>query len=150
MWRLFLLLLLGGTSACAVRQHTVGLVQETGSILLTPAGDRYRLVLRDDAVAVRHLDGTQVAVDGPRVGRLLWVGEWQVTDAGDGSAPFVGVLRWHGARLVLDDRNSGMPVMLDAESAAALTSHVGKLVVLIGFVVGAQEVRVVGYRVLED
>jgi len=124
--------------------------QGAGAHLTTPEGREFRLLLDEGALAVKALHGCVLQVEGPRFFRLLWVREWAVTDGGDGSIPYVGRLRQHGSNLVLDDRNSGMPLLLDAPSAEVLASHAGQLLMVVGYVVGMQELRVVEYRVLPE
>ena len=52
--------------------------------------------------------------------------------------------------LVLEDRNTGTLLLLDQTSAAELSAHVGQVLLVMGFVIGSQEVRVVAFRVLSD
>ncbi len=116
--------------------------------LRTSEGRRYRLRLDEDSQAVRAMEGCIVDVEGKALGRSLLVRSWQVTDAGDGSAPYVGALRQHGSNLVIDDRNSGMPLVLDPGSATRLVPHVGKYLMISGYVVGAQTLHAVSFRIL--
>lgn len=81
---------------------------------------------------------------------VLHVRDWRVIDAGDGSGNFVGTLRAYGARLIIDDRNSGSPVILDDLTAAPLRPYVGYPVLVIGHVTGAGYVVPVAFRVLAD
>lgn len=151
---LVVLVLLAGLSAsgCAFRTGVVGLLDTRSSspVLETSEGRRYRLVLTEGTTPLRHLEGCQVRVEGPRLACFLFADDWRVLTASDGSEPFVGVLRLHGTGYLLEDRNSGMPVRLRilGEAADDLYRHAGKLVLVVGFVVGPQEVQVVGYRIL--
>lgn len=97
---------------------------------------------------MRYLDGCVVEVDGPLVFGALHVTDWRVLDAGDGSGNYVGPLRAYGARLVIDDRNSGSVIILDDLTAAPLRPYVGFNVLVIGHVTGAGYVVPVAYRVL--
>lgn len=81
---------------------------------------------------------------------VLHVRDWRVIDAGDGSGNFVGTLRAYGARLIIDDRNSGSPVILDDLTVAPLRPYVGYPVLVIGHVTGAGYVVPVAFRVLAD
>jgi len=138
--------------ACNPAFHQSGIVDPVGKGVSfhTFEGRGYHLLLPPDAAALRHLEGTTVVLDGVRVGPWLRVQDWRVTVASDGSEPYVGQLRNHGSNLVLEDRNSGMPIVIDAESMAQLAPYAGHLVLVVGFVVGAQQVRVVGFRVLDE
>lgn len=108
------------------------------------------LVARGDAAPVAYLDGCIVELEGALAFHRLHVRDWRVVDAGDGSGNFVGTLRAYGARLVLDDRNSGGPVLLDDLTAAPLRPWVGYPVLVIGHVTGAGYVVPVAFRVLAD
>lgn len=146
---LFLALLAVG---CALRGPHRGLVVERagGVALQRPGGPRDLLVLGPESRPLLGLEGCGVELTGPRLCRVVFVDGWRVVDGGDGSVPYVGRLRQHGSHLVLDDRDSGMPVVLDAPGQPALTGEAGRVVLVVGFVVGPQVVRVVEYRVLPD
>ncbi len=143
------LVLLAG---CSLHGPHAGILREEGHcvVLETPEGRTRRLLLDEEVRAVRSLAGCTVLLEGARVGPLLVVRDWQVTDAGDGSAPFVGRLRETGTRLLLEDRNSGIPVFLTDDAPSELRRAAGRLVLVAGYVVGPQEVRVVHFRILSD
>lgn len=137
--------------ACALSAHRTGLVSVADGVarLQESTGRASTLVTRGEGSALLFLDGCIVSVSGPRLGRRLTVTDWEVTDAGDGVAPFVGPLRRYGMQWIIDDRNTGMPVLLEEASLAGLEAEVGHLVLVSGYVVGAQTVRVVAWRALE-
>jgi hypothetical protein len=118
--------------------------------LCTPEGREIALRSTEDMPVLRSLEGCTLEVSGPVMARSLMVQDWRVLDAGDGSAPYVGLLRQHGSNLVIDDRNSGMPLVLDQASAARLVQHGGSLVMISGYVVGAQLLHVVTFRILVE
>ncbi|MEC7948049.1 MAG: hypothetical protein VX265_10805 [Myxococcota bacterium] len=138
--------------ACSLHAPHTGLVQ-TGSgdlLMVGEHGERFRIVAREDASPLQHLEGCTVEVSGPRLGRRIWVDDWKVLDAGDGSMPFVGVLRRDGMQWSLRDRNSGSTVRLDPASLAGLEVHEGSPVLVIGYVLGAHRVNVVRWKALVD
>lgn len=143
-------LLLGG--ACNPVFREAGLVTAgEGGVRLQSLGEpARRLVLDQEARPLHNLEGATVSVVGTRLGPWVWVRDWRVESAADGSEPFVGVLRQHGSNLVLDDQNSGMAILIDPVSIPSLTPWVGHLVLVVGFVTGAQQVRAVGFRVLDE
>ena len=116
--------------------------------LVMPDGRRLRLRLDQDGEPIRALGGCMIEAEGRVVARSMLVEDWQVTDAGDGSAPYVGLLRQHGSNVVIEDRNSGMPLILDDASVAELGPFVGKYMMIVGYVVGAQQLHVVSFRIL--
>lgn len=136
---------------CALSAHRTGLVerQDAGLLLRESTGRSARLVASGDAAPLNQLDGCIVEVRGPRLGRRLLVHDWSVLDAGDGSAPFIGRLTRYGGNWLLEDRNTGRPVLLDERSAAALAAEEGHLLLVNGVVIGAQTVRVLSWRSLE-
>ena len=113
-------------------------------------GGSTRLVLEGEASWLLACDGCEVTVEGRRVGRKLWVRDFEIRRASDGSQPYVGVLKRYGAQLSIDDRTTGQHVFLDPLSATGLLSYEGRPVLVIGFVVGPQTVRVMAFRVLDE
>ncbi len=138
--------------SCSFNARRAGLLEKPGTTIRLAAtdGKHFRLILGESSRPLRSLEGCQVSVEGCRIGAWLVVKNWKVTDAGDGSEPYIGILRQHGSRLLLEDRNTGMPLLLDQASAAELEPFVGRMILVIGFIVGAQEVGVVAYRVISD
>jgi hypothetical protein len=118
--------------------------------LQTSEGREIKLRSPEDAPVLRALEGTTIEVSGPTLLGSLLVQDWAVVEAGDGSAPYVGILRQHGSNLVIDDRNSGMPLVLDPSSAQRLSAHTGQTVLISGYVVGAQVLHAVNYRILVE
>ena len=145
--RLLLVILASG---CALKGRYSGIVEVDGRRvdLWTLQDDHYRLFIGEQQQEFLGLDGCRLEIDASRLGRWLLPRSWRVTDAGDGSVPYLGLLRAHGSNLVLDDRYSGMPIIIHRDAAEELSAYVGEVVLLIGYVVGTQEVQVVAYRVL--
>jgi hypothetical protein len=149
----FLALSLAALVACAASHRGLVVGPEPGAAewqvgLRTPEGRQLALRSTEEQRALSKLDGCTVEVSGRVMAGTLVVESWRVVDAGDGSAPYVGSLRQHGSNLVIDDRNSGMPMVLDDPSAARLAAHAGSLVMISGYVVGAQLLHVVSFRIL--
>lgn len=136
---------------CALSAHRSGMVQLEGErvTLVEPTGRSFRVAPSGQGALMRALEGYIVSVEGPRLGRRVWVRDWAVLDAGDGVPPFMGRLRRFGGNWLLDDRTSGQTIVLEPESVGDLASADGKVVVVRGLVVGAQTVRVLGWRVVE-
>ncbi len=118
--------------------------------LRTPEGRSFALRSPDEIEILRALSGCTIQVSGAAMFGSLVVQDWTVIEAGDGSAPYVGTLRQHGSNVVIDDRHSGMPLVLDEFSAARFGSHTGQVVMISGYVVGAQLLHVVNFRVLVE
>jgi len=122
--------------------------EPAGPRLETLDGRSFALRSTEQMELLRSLGGCTVEVEGPVMARSILVQQWSVLDAGDGSVPYVGLLRQHGSNMVIDDRGSGMPLVLNDTSAARLGRYVGKVVMISGYVVGAQLLHVVNFRVL--
>lgn len=106
------------------------------------------LHLGDEGEPIRYLQDCVVEVEGPRLGRGLWVRDWFVRDTGEGSAGFVGMLRAYGSRLLIDDRNTQTTLIVDDVSARKLRGLEGQNVLLIGHVIGGGKIEVHAWRVL--
>lgn len=145
------MLLLTLALGCALSAHRVGLIHADGDAveLQEPDGRTFTIPPSGDGALFGALDRCVVDVRGPRLGRRLWVRDWQVQDAGDGSPPFVGRLRRYGGNWMIDDRRTGQPIVLDGKTVGQLAAWEGKLVLVRGLVVGAQTVAVVAWRPLE-
>lgn len=146
MHRLLPLLLL--LSACAVR-HT-GFVFGTGDAaeIRTLDGVGYPLVLKGDSEPLGYLDGHTAQVDGMRIFRAVHVRDWRVHDGLHGLPTWVGPVVVHEASLGIQDRNSGVFYFVDPASARGLERHMGKTVLIEGWVEDAQTVTVAYFRVL--
>ena len=152
----FALLALSSISGCVATHR--GLVAldaggdgvPVGPRLETLEGHSFALRSAEEMDLLRSLDGCTVEVEGPVMARSMLVQQWSVLDAGDGSVPYVGLLRQHGSNMVIDDRGSGMPLVLSDTSAERLRSYAGKVVMISGYVVGAQVLHVVNFRVLVE
>ena len=121
-----------------------------GVYLAAYEGGRTPLILGEEAAPVRFLDGCILEVAGVLTPAGFVVSDWHVTDAGDGSSGFVGVLRAWGARILVEDRNTGGKLMIDTDAVPELRKFVGLPVLLVGSVVGRNTVSVVAYRVLTE
>ena len=145
---MLLALLLG----CHMSAPHTGLLQSAGGRLemVGEHGTTYRVVAREGAEPLAHLEGCTVEVTGPRLGRRVWADDWRVLDAGDGSMPYVGILRRDGMQWTLRDRNSGSTILLDTASLGGLEAHDGDPVLLIGYILGAHRVNVVRWKALVD
>lgn len=145
---MLLMLLLG----CSLKVPHTGLVQtDSGRLqMVGETGTHYRLVAKEAAAPLHHLEGCTVEVTGPRLGRRIWADDWKVLDAGDGSMPFVGILKRDGMQWTLRDRNSGSTILLDPASLSGLEAHDGDPVLLIGYVLGAHRINVVRWKALVD
>jgi hypothetical protein len=149
------LLLLVAATGCAASLRGLVAVEPADPLgrpavaLWTPEGDSWRLRLTEESWPLRSLDGCSVQLEGRRwLGQFL-VGGWQVLDAGDGSAPFVGRVRRLGSNLVIEDRNSGMALVVD-EAPGRLPDLEGRFAMLSGYIVGPQTLRVVSYKILME
>ncbi len=145
MWWLLVL-------GCAAQVQRTGLIEAEGErvVLVEPRGRTWKLAPGADQEAFTNMEGLGVRVEGRRVGRRIFLTDWDITDAGDGSAPFVGRLRRYGSHWMLDDQGSGSSFILEDDSMRGLEEHEGDLVMVAGVVVGPHRVRVMAWRALQD
>jgi len=115
--------------------------------LLAPAGPSVRLVLEGDHTALGRLDGFSVDASGPRLLGRIWVRNWTVVAAEDGSAPYVGPLRVTGQKLMVEDAGSGQ--IVEVVGAEGLAAHADLRVLVVGYVVAPQVVQVMRWELLE-
>lgn len=139
-------------AACAGPAVHTGLVQRTGDAIILVGAEGREVAVRPTPAAAPlwHLEGARVEVTGKGGNRVISPQSLKVIDAGDGSAPYFGVLRRYGSNWLVDDQNSGSTIQLVEESLGDLARHEGKLVLIMGYVSGAQRVNVVMWKLLED
>ena len=144
--------LLAGLSGCGLHREA-GLLESDGAHLELRRSEGARSLNLVDAgkPAVMHaLTGCIVEVEGRRRPLGFRVERWRVLDAGDGSMPYVGVLRRHGVQLAIADEQTGRLVKLSKDSSDAYREHVGRWVLIMGYQVAEDTVRVVGFRALTE
>ncbi len=144
-------LTVGGPAGCAAHTRVAGVVDASGGStrLIEPSGRAWRLIpTAPDDVWLRELGGCTVHVEATALGRRLRVGRWLVTDAGDGSQPYLGVLERTGHQLRLRDRQSGAVLVLEAPLDGPLAGLDGQPVLVAGFLVGPNRLQVVSHRAL--
>ncbi len=120
----------------------------TKAALIQPDGRRHPLALRDDAFWLRDLGGCSVQIEGREGIRRLHVERWVVTDAGDGSQPYLGTLERAGLQVILRDRQTQAAFILDPETVGELADHIGAPVLVVGFIAGPNRLRVMSWRAL--
>ena len=135
--------------ACSIHHNTKGLIfQEEGKLQLgTVEGRTYILHAGDDTAYLDHLGGCGATVSGTRFARHIWLKKWHITDAGDGSEPFIGTIAIQGVRIILRDMNTGQE--LEIIEGEELLSLDGAPILITGIIVGAHQIQLIEYRVLE-
>lgn len=131
--------------------HEVGLVTPTtgGADLQNIDGNVFHLrLVGQDSAPLHYLDGHTAEVHGTRVLHNVHVTDWQVIEGLHGMPAWIGVLESRVGQLGLLDRNSHAYYLLDREANDTLSRYVGQMVLVEGYVDGAQRVRVVYFRVL--
>jgi len=148
-------------SGCSIHYSAKGLIfqpsgqesSEDFSLYLgSSEGQQWRLHLGEDGLYFPYLVGCGAEVKGVRLGRHLWVNTWQVTDAGDGSAPFLGVLRFELGRYWLHDLNtdSELEILDVGWETGTFSNLVGRPILVTGLIVGGHQIQVFSIRLLED
>lgn len=117
--------------------------------LVQPDGQRHRLALSGDSLWLADLGGCSVQLEAQQVGLRLRVARWLVTDAGDGSQPYIGILERTGLTHQLRDRQTGAAFVLVEDSVPPeLQRHAGQPVLVVGFIAGPNRLRVMSWHAL--
>ena len=140
-----------GLLGCSLHVEESGLLRSADSSVFLDGvqGESWELGLSGDAVVLSELQGHSAVVEGMRVGAKIHVRDWRVVAGSDGSAPYLGYLELYGANLVLHDRNSGARFVFDEASFDSLKEHVGRNLLVRGFIVGPHVLHVVEWEVLD-
>ncbi len=133
--------------ACAAKVQGVVAVQGPLVELTESTGASWKLVYSPEDGELRRLEDCTLEVQGRRVGRRVTVQDWKVLASAQGSTPYVGVLVKRGDNLILQDRNSGQPVILEGDEQ--LLDLVGRTLLVSGYVVGPQVVHVMSVSLLD-
>ena len=88
-------------------------------------------------------------VQGPSLGRWIWVKDWTLLADRSGWTPFVGPLRVEGVQVFLEDRATGSVLILEGPAAQILRSGDGELALVTGYVSGAHRIQVLEARILD-
>ena len=144
--------------ACSLHYNSRGLLFQPDSLsptqmsrvyIGTSEGDVFRLHLGEDGAYFPMLLGCGAEVTGRRFARNIWVDSWTITDAGDGSAPFLGILQEKYGRLVLHDINTDTEMELVlTHTDINLWSYVHQPVLITGIVIGPHQVQVMSVKLL--
>lgn len=154
-----LLLALALATACGPKTVVTGVIDAPAgrdgapdprrTSLVQPDGQRHRLALAGDSLWLADLGGCSVQLEAQQVGWKLRVARWLVTDAGDGSQPYIGVLERTGLTHQLRDRQTGAAFVLVEESVPEeLRRHAGQAVLVVGFIAGPNRLRVMSWHAL--
>lgn len=117
---------------------------------MEPDGRLWRLSPAGEGRIVIGLDGCEVEVEGRHLGRRLQVQDWSVASAPGGGQPFVGRLELFGSNWLIDDKSTGRKVIVDISDHPDLARHAGQVVLVVGYVVGAQTVKPVSWQRVAD
>ena len=144
-----LLIVLLVLSACSASIRGVVRPGDQGPQLQEMQGRTWLLQPQtDEAHLLRFLDGEEVVVEGSKRGRTLKADRWSLREGTHGLQAFYGPLLDGPNGFGVQDQGSQAFYTIDDDAVDLLIDHVGKPVVLEGYVEGAQAVRVVYYRVL--
>ena len=134
---------------CVLHYTSKGLLfQDNTSLKMgTSEGVEYILHVGEDAPYFTGLVGCSSEITGTKIFRHIYVDSWQITDAGDGSAPYIGLLYEQYGSLMMQDINSGHPISLVDDDR--LWNLVGSIVLVTGIVVGREQIQVLGVQVLD-
>ncbi len=130
---------------CSLSATHKGLITDAKMVTIVDINERKRRVFSDDAKTLHQLDGCIIEVDGPRFGPFMIEQKWRILDAGDGSFPFLGKIEQRGIQYFIHDHNTQSMFKLEGEQDFSSFSE--KKVLIVGFVIGSHDIRVL--RIIE-
>ena len=134
---------------CLVHYKGLLTVQEKKRTLSTLQNKIYHIHAGRDGNIVGQLDGCILEVEGTRFFRSVFVSSWSVLDAGDGSSPYIGRLIRRGIQWSMQDKNTKGIILMEGISDI-IEPKEGMIVMVGGYVIAPQKVRVVHARVLHE
>jgi len=138
-------------SGCSTRTH-FGLLSANGDHLaLKRLGEKSALRLTDDGKPqmLDQLIGCVVEVEGSRHLLSFHVERWRVIDAGDGSIPHIGVVvRFGENQVAVVDEQTGRLIRIHPDDSRPLSGQIGAYVLVMGYQVAPDTIRVTGFRSL--
>ena len=128
----------------ACLSHHKGIVNDVnGRVTVTTAqGQSIRIFSAEHSLA--DFEGCILTVDGIGGGRWIFVQDYEVLDAGDGSAPFMGIVERRGVQYFLNDKRSG--ALLRLHSDEELSEYDGMEILVVGYIIGPHDLKVVSLR----
>jgi hypothetical protein len=130
---------------CSLHYNVKGMLfQEDNRLqIANSVGVEYFLHAGDDAFYLNQLTGCGAKANGLRIGKHIWVDEWHITDAGDGSEPFLGTILRHGMKFILQDINTGHQIEILTDED--LSSYEGRTILVTGIIVGPHQIRLMTF-----
>lgn len=132
-------------TGCSLSSKHKGLITNAKMVTIVDVNERKRKIFSDEAKTLHQLDGCIVEVDGPRFGPFMIEQKWRILDAGDGSFPFLGKIEQRGIQYFIHDHNTQSIFKLEGEQN--FSPFVDKKVLIVGFVIGSHDIRVL--RIIE-
>lgn len=140
-----LLLILGG---CAVHGHGVVVAADPPMMRLSE-GQEYTLRVDEGVRELTQITDVVVEYWGRKRGRVLTVDDYKVGEGPHGMPTWIGTLTASGARLGLQDRNSGLFYVISEEDVDQIEDLVGETLLIEGYVDGPHEIRLMFITVLD-
>lgn len=135
-------------TACLQTHRGLVTVEGGQAVLLGQDGGQRAVAAAGEGALVAGLEGCEVELRGRKAGGRLLVQEWTVLSGPGGGQPFVGPLELFGSNWILHDRSTGREVILDLSGAEGLARHAGEIVLVEGYVSGAQTVSIIDWWVV--
>lgn len=138
------------TFGCVTKLQDKGLLtlQKNKMILTNIDGQVYHIHSGKDKIYLTNLSGCILQIKGALLLNHLFVDDWMVYDAGSGSAPFIGPLKRIGIQWSISDHNTKGIVILEGLENY-ISPQEGRVILLGGYVVGAQRLKVVSARYID-
>ena len=132
-------------AGCSLSATHKGLITNAKMVTIVDVNEQKRKIFSDEAKTLHQLDGCIVEIDGPRLGPFMIEQNWRILDAGDGSFPFLGKIEQRGIQYFIHDHNTQSMFKLEGEQD--FSPFTDKKVLIVGFVIGSHDIRVL--RIME-
>ena len=128
--------------------HHKGIVNDVDGrvTVTTPEGHTVRILSPEHDLSA--FEGCILQVQGVGGNRWILAHEYEVLDAGDGSAPFMGIVERRGVQYFLNDERSGS--LLRLHSDLNLAQYEGTSIMVVGYIAGPHDLKVVSLRSIKE
>ncbi|MCB9778149.1 MAG: hypothetical protein H6742_06270 [Alphaproteobacteria bacterium] len=135
-------------AGCAATHRGLVRVVDGRAVLIDQDGHTRPVAAVGEGSLVAGLEECEVELTARKGGGKLYVQDWKVLTGPGGGQPFVGRLRLYGSNWIVDDRSTGREIILDLRGAEELARHAGQVVLIEGYVSGAQTVSIMDWWVV--
>jgi len=123
-----------------IKQHSERIVVEQFDGKMTP------LILLGGASPLKFLEGYLVDLQGKKLFNQITVERWRVIQGLHGLTVWTGFVEKLGGQIGLRERTGGIFLQVNESAEGAFAGQIGRLVLVEGYIEGANQIHVVYYR----